>query len=102
VSELFTIPGDIRQILAAVNRIEQKVDTLMSEDATVEGIATDLQADATTILNALAALVAALNGEGNTLSPAALQALQSAQSAVDAAAAKATGDVPPAPAPPAS
>jgi peptidoglycan hydrolase CwlO-like protein len=92
------------QILAQLARLEEKVDQIMSEDATVAAAAVDLQADAaslTTAVTALQGLITALQGE--SVSPATVQALQQAQAAVDAITATAAGDVtadqPPAAAP---
>jgi uncharacterized protein (UPF0335 family) len=81
-------------ILAQLARLNEKVDRIMSEDATVAAAAADLQADAaslTTAVTALQGLITSLQGE--TVSPATLTALQTAQAAVDAITATAGSDV---------
>lgn len=96
------------QILALLAQLDEKVDTIMSEDAAVAAAAADLTADAaalTTAVGALQGLITAVQAEN--VSPATLTALQQAQAAVDAitttAGADVTADQPPAsPAPPAA
>lgn len=94
-------------ILAQLAQLNEKVDQIMSEDASVAAVAADLQADAaslTTAVTALQGLITSLQGE--SVSPATVQALQTAQAAVDAitgtASADVTADQPPAAAPPAA
>lgn len=88
----------LRSTLAAVQLLNRKVDTLMSEDATVAAEVTEIEADQAAIKTALEstqALVVALQAEvaGGNLSQATLDALTQAQSDLDALNAEAQADV---------
>jgi hypothetical protein len=95
VSELFGIPGQIRDILAVVNQINVKVDQIMSQDQTIAAEAADEATDIanlTTAVDAMQALIVALQGETG-LSPATLAAAAAVQTSLDALTATAQGDV---------
>lgn len=91
-------------ILAALNRIEQKVDQLMSEDQTIAAEAaaeeTDIQAIGAA-LTSIQALLTALQGEGN-LSPATQAAAAQVQTDLGNLAATAQSDLSADQAPPAT
>ncbi len=106
--------GNVTRSLAAIqaslDRLNEKVNLIMSEDAAVAAAAADLTADAaalTTAVTALQGLVTALQAEiasnPDVVQPATLAALATAQAAVDTvtgtASADVTADTPPAPAP---
>jgi len=89
--------NELAAIRCQLDRIEQTLEKIMSEDAAVQAVVADENtqiANLTTAVTALQGLVAALQAEPPTaLQPTTLAALQSADAALDTIASTASADV---------
>lgn len=100
------VAGQLADIRAQLGRIEKNTEHIMTEDAAIQAVTTDVQADVEAITANVATIQAALTAAlADAVQPSTVSALQAAQAALDSlnttVAGDATTDAPPA-TPPAS
>jgi hypothetical protein len=95
------VAGQLADIRAQLGRMDEKLEKIMSEDAAVQAVTSDIQADVAAITASLGTIQSAITAAlADAVQPSTVSALQAAQAALDSltatAASDATADAPPA------
>ena len=93
--------GDTIWIREHIHRIEQRLETIMSEDVAIQAVTADMATQLTTLSGVITQVLAEISS--GTVQPSTVAALQAEQASLDSTVAGFSADVnPPVQAPPAS